>query len=525
MREEEERKAPNFILIMTDQQRADHVGFGGNGVLRTPHIDSIADSGMVFDRAHVSHPICQPNRSTIITGTMPSVHGTRFNGIPLDPRSNTFVRVLRAAGYNTALVGKSHLQNIGNRPELIPRVVDQTKKGDALLLDETGWDSWELEQRYDDASAEHEVPEDFYGFDSVDLVIDHADYAGGHYRLWLREQGVDPAAMQGPDVALETAEEWWQVYKPKMSPDLYPTAYVGMRSQEFLERAAADGRPFFLQMSFADPHHPFAPPGHYWDLYDPRQIPLPETFDDPHERSVGHYKAWVANRGSQTGPMTPWSPTAQQYRRAAAAEYGAITMIDDQVGRLLATLDRLGLRENTYLVFTSDHGDMFGEHGIMLKSSIHYNGTTHVPLVLAGPGIGSGRSGSLVGSIDIAPTVLELADLPQYHGMQGHSLVPLLDDPTVRLRDRLLIEEDNKTPFSLTGRPLRMRTVLTDDARYTRYQGLDHGEFFDLSKDPNEMSNLFGLPSAADRQRELEEALLTAVMEAADEGRAPTAMA
>ena len=107
---------PNILLIVTDQHRADHTGSGGNPLVQTPNLDRLARRGMVFDQAFVANPICMPNRSTLMTGRMPSVHGTRFNGVPLDWRANTFVRRLRTEGYRTGLIGKSHLQNMGHQP-------------------------------------------------------------------------------------------------------------------------------------------------------------------------------------------------------------------------------------------------------------------------------------------------------------------------------------------------------------------------------------------------------------------------
>ena len=108
---------PNVVFIIADQLRADHVGFGGNPIVKTPHLDALADRAMRFDRAYVANPICMPNRSTILTGRMPSVHGTRFNGIALDLAAHTFVREMANQGYQTALVGKAHFQNFGDGPE------------------------------------------------------------------------------------------------------------------------------------------------------------------------------------------------------------------------------------------------------------------------------------------------------------------------------------------------------------------------------------------------------------------------
>lgn len=514
-----ERKAPlNFLFIMTDQQKADHVGFGGNPVLRTPNLDRLASRGMVFERAYVANPICMPNRASILTGRHPSVHGTRFNGIPLDRDAHTFVRVLREHGYRTGLVGKAHFQNIGDVPRKIRDSLPRDKD-DAVRRDwPAGWDAYELQDRH--RTEDVVLPPDWYGFDDVDLVVNHADYASGHYLRWLLQQGIDPDTMTGPRNPAEAAEEWWQVYKPQMSAELYPTSYIRGRSIAFLEQAAAASEPFILQCSFPDPHHPFTPPGEYWSRYDPDDVPLPASFADTHERSMPHMQRMIKSRGEQLGRMSSFAPTERQYRQAAAAEYGAIEMIDDAVGEMLATLERLGLADDTVVVFTSDHGDMFGEHGILLKGLMHYDGCVRVPLAMAGPGIKPGRTDALVSSLDFAQTILDLAGLPSYAGMQGEVLTPILSTGEGRVRDQLLIEEDEM--FSLLFEPdvhSRMRTVVTDDARLTRWSGEKYGELFDLGSDPDEMDNLYGLDEASALQTEMHERLALQLMSAAETGR------
>lgn len=184
---------PNFLFIVTDQHRADHTGFGGNEVVQTPNLDALAARSVRFDRAYVANPICMPNRSTIMTGRLPSVHGTRQNGIPLDWQVNTFVRELGSAGYRTALVGKGHLQNMGHGVGMehffpVP--------GDAVASPyPKDWDSLELDERH--RRERVDFPEDFYGFGHVDLTVEHGDRCSGHYYQWLLEQGVDPEKLQG----------------------------------------------------------------------------------------------------------------------------------------------------------------------------------------------------------------------------------------------------------------------------------------------------------------------------------------
>lgn len=515
---------PSFVLFMTDQQRGDHAGFGGNTVLQTPNLDAIAERGLVFDRTYVATPICMPNRSSILTGRMPSDHGTRYNGIPLDWDVNTFARRLRAEGYRTGLIGKAHLQNIGNRPEYLRQVYrDHPAEEGVGRAWRAGWDRYELEARY--RQEDVEVPRDFYGFDYVDLAINHADYASGHYLRWLMSQGVNPDTMTGPSNAAKVADEWWQIYKPQLPADLYPTSYIAMRAQQFLDNAAQHDQPFFLLCSFPDPHHPFTPPGAYWNMYSPNEIPLPETFWDKHERSVPHVANLAAQRGTQRAEMTPFAPTPQQYRRAAAAEYGALSLIDTSIGDVLSSLSRHGMAEQTTVMFTSDHGDMFGDHGVMLKGRMHYDACIRVPLVIASPRTVPGRTRALASSVDLAPTILDLAGVAPYEGIQGVSLRPLLTRSATTVRDAVYIEEDAIAPLPSTGLPPRMRTIVTDEGRLTRYMGAEFGELFSAGEDPHELHNRYAQPGGRALQDKLSEQLFQQMLCHTGHPRHPTHMA
>jgi arylsulfatase A-like enzyme len=518
---------PDVIVIMTDQHRFDHVGFGGNTVVATPNLDALAARSVVLDRAYVANPICMPNRSTILTGLMPSVHGTRFNGIALDPNHWTFVRSLRSAGYRSVLVGKGHFQNMGNGAELIAAFTDQRPEPDAYTPSQASdWDTWELRQRYDDESAEHTVPPDFYGFDHVELTVEHADIAGGHYARWLRDKGVDIDTTQGRSNALSTSDLWNQIWKPKCGEELYTTTYIAERAIAAINATPAD-RPLMMQCSFPDPHHPFTAPGRYHDMYAAADMELPESFDDPHEHSMKHHQRSIANRGKQAFPVLTWAPSEDQFRAALAAQYGAITMIDDAVGQVLAALEAAG-RTNAIVVFTSDHGDMFGDHGLLLKGASHYAGCLRVPLTFAAPGLAPTRVNALATHVDLGSTILDLAGVPDWVGHQGHSIAPMLrgeNDKGGAARESLLVEEDQIADIARLGRPLRMRTVITDQFRYTRYDGSPDGELFDLINDPGEMFNLFDADSSSRLQREAQECLVTTLIDTAERTRRPTHLA
>lgn len=515
---------PNILLITTDEQRADHVGFGGDQVVRTPHLDALAASGVTFEKAYVANPTCMPNRASIVTGRLPSNHGTRVNGLALDRDAETFARVLRRDGYRTALIGKSHLQPLGNGAAEVGQWLSTRPPTDAVTRDwPEGWDRQEHLDRHREGWVE--IGEDHYGFDHVRLTGGISAAAGGHYLHWLREQGVDPSKRLGPANARWRSALWNQVFVPDLPAGLSTTSYISERSVEFMARAVAAAEPFMVWCSFPDPHHPFAPPPEYFDRYQPADVRVPESFGDPHKRSMPHIREMLAGRGKPNGPFQVWAPTEDQLREALAAQYGSIEQIDDAVGNLLREIDRLGIADRTIVVFTSDHGDMGGDHGLLLKHAVHYEACIRVPLVVRVPGSTAGRCTSLVSSLDIAPTILELAGSACYAGMQGRSLLPLIGDPRRSLRDALLIEEDQIFGVAGLPAPIRMRTVLTERYRYTRYAGQQHGELFDRSRDSEELENLFGVASAASLQRELTECLVEELLGAADEARAPTHMA
>lgn len=511
---------PNFLFLITDQHRADHVGFGGNSVVATPNLDGLARRGTVFRNAFVANPICMPNRASILTGRMPSVHGTRFNGISLDERANTFVRLLRESGYRTTHIGKSHLQTMGVSRQRILGLLDFTLHEEALLADtRDGWDEQENFKRY----VGHERPEqtDFYGFEKAAFAILHGDQVTGHYESWLRDRGIDPAKAQGPDNALLRYDGWRQIYKTAIPAECYPSSYVADRAIEEIELAARDERPFFIHASWPDPHHPFTPPGDYYHMYSPDDMILPESFDDPHNDSMPHYRQMIEHRGRMIfHNVDGWAPTEDQLRHALAAEYGNITLIDDCVGRILRALNDTGIAENTIVVFTSDHGDMFGDHGILLKHAMHYQGCLRVPLVIARPGRRASTVDGLVNSLDIAPTLLDLAGVPAFHGMQGYSLAPMLEDPAVCPRERVYIEEDEKEDWVGTGASTRMRTLICAEGRLTVYHGHEHGELF-AAEDGLEMHNIFAKPEGRELKQHMMELLLHEMMAHADDSPRP----
>src|SRR5579871_2821476 len=383
---------PNFLLFITDQHRFDYLGCAGHPVLKTPHIDSIAARGTSFTRFYVATPVCMPNRATLATGRMPSVHGVRSNGLPLSLLSNTFADALRAAGYATALVGKSHLQNFGPYPPVLKRpppragdqVLDQSFAEARKPIPGDGPYDQEHPRRWE---AGHDFPMQlpFYGFEHVDLCTAHGDQVGGHYYVWLKSRRADADALRDHANQLPHGYVCPQAYRTPIPEELYPTAYVADKACEWLARYATGdrGQPFFLMASFPDPHHPFTPPGRYWSMYDPRAMALPPSFDAGN-RTLARPVAWAlaerTNNKSDLEGQAAFAVNEREAREAMALSCGMIAMIDDAVGRVLAELTAHGLTGDTIVIFTTDHGDFLGDHRLLLKGPAHYEGITHVQI-------------------------------------------------------------------------------------------------------------------------------------------------
>src|SRR5262245_22583999 len=239
---------PNFLLFITDQLRADHLGGYGNRIIRTPAIDSLAARGTSFDRFYVASPVCQPNRATLMTGRMPSLHGVRYNGISLSLNANTFVDLFRAAGWRTALIGKSHLQNMTGQPTVVPR----SPLPAGYAPPPTGFDEAEKDDLTDPAYEQENGREwaqnpkrsfrrPYYGFDHVELCSGHAVDVHGTYTGWLRERKADADALRGREHALPSDYLLPQAWRTNLPEELYPTSYVIERTIASLEPQAKSG--------------------------------------------------------------------------------------------------------------------------------------------------------------------------------------------------------------------------------------------------------------------------------------------
>lgn len=427
---------PNILWYCTDQQRFDTIGALGNSHVRTPVVDALVENGVAFTHAHCQSPICTPSRASFMSGMYPSrVHNTR-NGNATFPESTPLISKLIAdQGYDCGMIGKFHLQSSGKRTE--PRIK------------EDGFRYWKFSHapRDDWPEGEH----------------DYAD--------WVREKGGDLNALRAQP--------------ERVPPEYHQTTWSTDRAIEFIDEDRGES-PWMLNINIYDPHPPFEPPKVYEDQFSPDDMPGPYFEESDVEQQEKLSGADFQPRGDMDA------------KEAQAKYYAMIAQIDDQFGRLLDHLDKTGQRDNTVIIFTSDHGETLGDHGLMFKGCRFYEGLIRVPLIFSYPAeFEKGKqSDQLVELLDLSATLLEIAgaEIPDYH--QGHSLVPALEGAGGEVREFVRCEYFDALASHFTGGNGAFATMhRTADYKLSVYHSCgDVGELYDMKKDPWEHNNLWDSP-------------------------------
>ncbi|MEM6465397.1 MAG: sulfatase-like hydrolase/transferase [Pseudomonadota bacterium] len=523
---------PSYILFVTDQQRYDHLGCTGHPVLRTPDIDQMASEGVCFDRFYVASPVCMPNRASLMTCRMPSSHGVRSLGIPLAKDHVTFVEVLAAAGYDTALIGKSHLQNVTHFPVQIE--APATRAGfvappadlAVAVRSDLDTEEYQYERQPFWNGPDPIVPTPFYGFEEYVSVLRHGINTGGDHELYLKSEAPDVLPLRNLQAQFPHDYICPQAIRTKIPEEHYSTSYIADQACAWLTARRDNTKPFFLMVSFPDPHHPFTPPGKYWDMYDPAEMPVPKSFSAEDWDPPEYIKAARRARESdpQAGQKTGYSlaVSEQEALEARALTCGMISMIDDAVGRVRDTADAAGVSQKTVQIFTSDHGDHLGDHGLLFKGTEQYDTLTHVPFIWADPkGPKAVRSDEIAQTLDIGTTVLEHARIEAPVGMQGQ-VMTCAGGPG---RDAAHIQYETQRPQEAFGARPRAHTVLTGRWRLTLYLGDCQNELFDLEQDPGEFRNLWASPDHAEVRANLVERLAELEIAAVDRVPLPTSEA
>ncbi len=445
-------RRPNIVVIITDQQRSDCIGYA-NPVLETPYLDQLAGRGVKFTRCYTSSPSCLPSRAAMMTGMDQWNHGRLGSGAGQDALDfpATLAGELMKAGYHTASIGKS---------DQFPRRA-------------------------------------LYGF--YEAVQDSTGRGlWTDYMAWLREETA------GKIGDLDHGLEWNSLMgRPSHLPEhLHATHWTVSEAVKFIERRDPTC-PFFLWLSFTRPHAPYDPPPVYFDMYkDNPDIPMPPMGD------------WAAEFDEPIASTTAWRGRAPeaQVRRTRAAYYGSISFIDHQVGRFLyecSWRDREALR-NTLFIFTSDHGDMLGDHCLWRKGYSN-DGSARIPFFIKYPDTWDEERGGSCDEIielrDLMPTVLEAARVEIPESVDGKSLLPLARGEATEWREYLQGEQTR-----IHGWDQGMQFIATKRDKYTWFHHTGRERYFNLVEDPQECRNLAGHAEANGRIEELR-ALLAQVNE------------
>ncbi|MFY0610433.1 MAG: sulfatase-like hydrolase/transferase [Hyphomicrobiaceae bacterium] len=488
-----------FLLITTDQQRYDGLGCNGGQFAKTPVIDGFAESGIVYRQARNQCAVCMPARCTVLTGQYVGMHGVTSNGIPLPEDHPSVVHELKRHGYETALIGKAHFE-----PHATSDYFENIAARDNLLGPHRGFDHMEL--------------------------AGHTGRAGRslfHYPKWLAETHPDavagfheytrdghPSALGGGDTGAP------QVANNPIDIEHYHTHWTARRTIDWLA-GRDDNSDWMCWMSFPDPHHPWDVPNAAKARFEWRDLPLPPGYPGSREaceavlrQKPWHWLAWYVGEAQLNFEVPPdyipANTTAEQIREVNAVVHAKNELIDEAIGEVRDYLVTRGWDEDTDIIFTTDHGELQGDFGMLFKGPYHVNALTHVPLIwrpAPSAALPPAEIEDPVGHVDIAPTILSRAGIEVPDWMQGTALPT---DPGTTARDRAFTEWRD----IFDGNEIVMKTMAKSDVLVTVYESTNQyngteGELYLLREDPHQWHNLWDDSGHAVLRAELVEELRT----------------
>jgi len=435
-------RRPNILWVCTEHQRFDTIHALGNEHIRTPNLDRLVAEGAAFTHAFCQNTVCTPSRSSFLTGRYPVTTRCRQNGQNIPADEVLISRTLRDLGYDCGLAGKLH--------------VSAAQSGSEVRIDD-GYRVFEW---------------------SHGSTVVH----GGDWIRWLAENGktFDDVYQRSPVMFARRVDE----------RKYHQTTWCFERALAFMQENRQS--PWLVSINPFSAHDPFDYLPEYFDNYDQDTLPTPLWREGELANKPPFQQAAYKIRGSSTG----YAGTSEAQRREMkAAYYATIEHIDDELGRLITWLDETGQRENTLIIFNSDHGDMGGDHGLFQKGPYLYDPAVRVPLIFSWPGVlpTGQRFDALVEQVDIVPTIHELLGLDIPERMQGQSLLPLLTGqrPKDDFRDGVYCEYYNSNPAVTSPQKCRAYVTMWRNRQYKIivYHGEEFGELYDLTRDPNEFEN------------------------------------
>ena len=469
---------PNIILIFPDQHRGDVMGCADNPVAQTPNLDSLAAEGVTFQRCCTNSPLCMPARASLISGQYVNQHGVWHNWNAADRHGPSHVRNMRDAGYHTAVIGKTHLYVHGGRD------VKDTRDHVNQLIDWGYVDTHELTGPW--ASRVIDSPYTDY-LAEKGLLEAHRDYIQ-HYLEGMFSGELRP----------------WDEPPPPLSPEDHLDTYTGRTSAEWIRNYKGD-KPFYLQVCFPGPHDPFDSPKEYRAMYKPEDMPV-GIIDKP---------TWPVS--PQLDNVLKWSAldgmTRAQKQLMSTFYYAKVTLIDHAIGFLLKALQERGLMDNTWIIYTSDHGEMLGDH-FMSHKIVFYEGALKIPCIVRPPGdIKGWKSNALTDQLDIAATILDIGDAKPFQESDGRSLAPKIkagpDAPDAQKGKESIFSEVNLYSMVLTDQYKMTVDSLTRQPR----------ELYDMVNDPDELNNLVRDPAFKKVRDDLNEQYLSYLLSHLDEAK------
>lgn len=475
---------PHIILITADQMRACDMGFMGAPV-HTPNLDELARRGAVLTNAFCVSPVCTPSRAALFTGRYPHSTGAWNIGVAMNEDELTLCDHINPLGYRCVAHGKMHL-----RPECQPWEPGKTEPGKTGSTKASD-PAFTFRGRERDGT--------YFGFDEHHIAEDNRV---GEYLDWLKTTAPEWVANQpNTDAVIRDG-----VDRPT---HLHMTRWIGDRSVETIEQHDTN-RPLFMWTSFVDPHHPFDAPREYVEKYRSVEVPMPRQHHGEHDDRPEHLRS-QGSRGWWPGGGRLHDFADEKMRDIIRNTYAMIHFIDDEIGRILSALEAQGMRQDAIIVFTADHGEYLGDHGLIMKGPWLRDCLTRVPMLFQGPGIHEGLyTGKLMENVDVVPTLLELIGQAVPYGIQGRSLLPVLQGADTVARTSAI------TSYDAHDRGIRQKSIRTAHFKLNVFAGETYAELYDLTKDPDEFNNVYSDPAYAQIKSDLQTLLIHRLMEDED---------